>query len=112
MVFFDRFVTRPMMRVESGQHKFVGTRFYGVSFPNAEYGMNCPSVRYLVNLGVIRPKVRFCGTKITLSAKQFKEFAYLYARDLEQYQKHMGRKFLVIAKALIESADSKEVSWR
>ena len=103
-----RYVKRPMMRVNG----IMGGRFYGVAFPNAEYGMTYPSVRYLVNIGAVRPKDRFYGLSIKLSARAFREFAHLYARDLDAFAPHMGRKFLIIAKALIENADSKEVSWR
>ena len=103
-----RYVKRPTMRVNGLE---VG-RFYGVAFQSAEYGAIYPSVRYLVDLGLIRFGDRFHGRKIKLDAKHFKEFAYLYARDLDAYSPYMGRRFLYKMKPLIESADSKEVSWR
>lgn len=103
-----RYIKCPTMRVNGLE---VG-RFYGVAFQSAEYGMVYPSVRYLVDLGLIGFGDRFHGRKIKMTAKCFREFAYLYARDLDAYSPYMGRRFLYKMKPLIESADSKEVSWR
>ena len=101
-----RYVKRPVMRVNG----LKCSRFYGVAFLSAEYGLVYPSVAYLVNRGLIKPGDRFYKRKIKMNARMFREFAYLYARDLDAYS-NMGGRFLIKMKPLLESAEDKEIVW-
>lgn len=107
---------------EDGTIWYYGTKHYGYSFFWLDEGLKYPSVKYLYDLGKVGREKRIicwdygCDNNITLTAKEFKKFIKLYAKEIDDMQMKATHTHYYLLedkdiKALLKDKGDKKIEW-